>query len=185
LCGRRAAEPRFVSPQIVNAEWDHRVIAAMSRGGSSLAGSWWRDHAGCAPRSVGSPATTCGASRGGRRRDARRERSVWRQDRGICGGWRDGRAANSRVRRGFGRWQPPCGAGSRGSVRSGARGAAPVQRRCAVVLGPGRKYRGSRQRSNPGCCSHGDRGIVIRRTFSAVAVQQNPVSVASSVILFV
>ena len=30
--------------------------------------------------------------------------------------------------------------------------------------------------SNPGCCSHGDRSIVIRRTFRAVAVQQNPVS---------
>jgi hypothetical protein len=29
---------------------------------------------------------------------------------------------------------------------------------------------------NTGCCRHGDRGIVIRRPFCAVAAQQNPVS---------
>ena len=34
--------------------------------------------------------------------------------------------------------------------------------------------------ANTGCCSHGGRGIMSRRSFSTAAVQQNPVSLARS-----
>ena len=65
------------------------------------------------------------------------------------------------------------------AVRCGARvRGTGLGRKKLFVRVAGRTPRAWRGRSpaNTGCCSHGGRGIMRRRSFSAPAVQQNPVS---------
>ena len=68
------------------------------------------------------------------------------------------------------------------SVSLASRGTGFVRSRRGVGSFVGARWRGGMPRArgeepaNTGCCSHGDQGIVIRRSLCAVAVLQNPVS---------
>jgi hypothetical protein len=135
--------------------------------------------AGCARRSVGSPATTCGVSRDGRRRDVRSGGSVSRWHRCIGGGG-SLRVAPPFVRGvglvGGGLGAGPASGGRCTWVRA-ARRRGGIGARWCWELRP--STAGSGPRSNTGCCGQRDRHIMHRITFCAVALQQNPASLGA------
>jgi hypothetical protein len=71
----------------------------------------------------------------------------------------------------------PCGASWHGTREIAARGG---RVRWVRGLGTGCRVRVRKPPANTGCCSHGDQGIVSRKSFCAVAVQQNAFSLGRS-----